>query len=209
MEFMSKMSSLGAEWSLVPNLNEVFITKAAAFRGIVSALKTRGIFDKVLLQVPEEVRGYMVSPPMAISKMPAVVFQYVLRGIGAVGGVEMVRAVAVDSLLSGMLKTMQPLVEGMLRLFGAEPGAFYRKLPQIMENQLTGITFSTQEPGPGIAEITITYEYLRNVPLECFVYWEGLFSVTWRICSVVGQATTELLADAHHNKGRVLISWQR
>ena len=135
----AQTSHLGADFGWSEQALESYQAKAGAFRGLVHAVGEQGLRERVLIGLPSESRAVFDKPPLSVSFMPGVHFQYVLRELDEIGGHDLVREMGLSSMLKGTVNMMRPLIEGTLRMFGATPHAFFRKVPSIMANQVTGM----------------------------------------------------------------------
>lgn len=176
--------ALGAEFGLSAADAEKFKSKASAWAGLMSALKAKGFYDRVLVEVPDEVAALMKHPPTGGAWMPAVAFSYVFVALrGTIDDARMLD-LANASILRGPMRAMKPMVEGMLRLFGTSPLAFFRRLPKIMAQQLQGVTFELVEEQETEVVVEIRYHFVSGLPREAFVYWDGVQRGTFDICGV-------------------------
>lgn len=199
---------LGAGLVSSPADNEVFITKASAFRSLIEAIRRHGLYDEVHARLPVVARKLVENPPFATAWMPAVAFQYLFRGLWEVTDEAKFSEIARDSVVTGPMKLMKPLIEGTIRLFGATPAAFYKRFPQVMESQIKGVTFTVAELVDNRAVITVTYDHLKDVPYESFLYWAAILEITNEICGRRGH--NEVLVDTsepRRNRGLLTLHW--
>jgi hypothetical protein len=199
---------LGAELFKDPSTASSFVTKAGAFRALIDVLRTTGRYPRIHAAADPALRPLMDQPPLPISWMPAVAFQYLFRAMWAVLDPDEFRRVSRDSVLAGPMKVMRPIIEGTLRLFGASPAAFYRRMPAIMAAQVKGIEFEFIELDDTHALLEVRYPLLFDVPEPAFIYWEAVVGHTFDICRCTGTATTELLDDPDRNRARITLDWQ-
>jgi hypothetical protein len=200
---------LGAGLVSSPAENEVFITKASAFRSLIEAIRSHGLYDEVHARLPVVARKLVENPPFATSWMPAVAFQYLFRALWEVADEGSFCTIARDSVVTGPMKLMKPLIEGTIRLFGATPAAFYKRFPQVMESQIKGVTFTVVELTDDRAVITVTYEHLRDVPYESFLYWAAILEITNEICGRTGHNEVYVdTTDPRRNRGRLTLHWE-
>jgi hypothetical protein len=197
----------GAELASIDDVNERFVTRGIALRGLAAALEHLGLYDRVAARLSAPVRELLDDPPLAIGWTPAVVVQYVLRATREVGGLDAVRSVGEQATVLGPLKPMWPVVEGLFRLLGRTPWSILRRLPETLAGSLTGTTFVVAEPTATTAAITVTYEWLHDVPLEAFVYWEGAFVVAPRLCRAPATTRTTMLDSPKRNAARIDVEW--
>jgi hypothetical protein len=183
--------SLIAGLHLRPDWETGFVSKATAFRGLLEAVADAGVAHEVRQAASPELLPWLTEPPLGSAWMPAVVFQPVFAAVDRVGGEDLLRRIAAASMRQGAMRVMQPLVEGMLRLFGASPAAFYQRLPGILANQLKGVEFTVREASERHVLMTVRYAYLQEAPRPGFVYWEGVLQTPVTLCggSVAGSAT--------------------
>ncbi|MEM7151844.1 MAG: hypothetical protein AAF799_03335 [Myxococcota bacterium] len=197
---------LGVEFGLTAADAARFKSKASAWKGLVSALEQKGLHDQVLAKVPEAVAKLMQHPPTGGAWMPAVAFSYVFVALHGTLDDEQMRAVASSSILRGPMKTMKPMVEGMLRLFGTSPLAFFRRLPKIMAQQLQGVTFDLVEAQDTEVLVQVRYHYVRGLPREAFVYWDGVQRSTFDICGV-GPTHCSMKIESEDSSARYHYRW--
>ena len=199
---------LGAELFKDPNDASEFVTKAGAFRALLEVLRNEGVFDQVRAAADPQVLPLIDQPPLPISWMPAIAFQYLFRAMWSVLPPDEFRRVSRGSVLAGPMKVMRPIIEGTLRLFGASPVAFFRRMPGVMAAQVKGIEFEFVVLEDDHAVLEVRYPVLVDVPEPAFVYWEAVVQNTFDICGCEGSATTELLEVPDHNRARINLSWK-
>ena len=202
-----RLAILGAEFGLTPEQSAGFRSKAAAWRGLIAALEAKGYFDEVVREVPAPVRVLMKNPPLGAVWMPAIAFQYVFRALSIRLDDNGMRQLARHSLIRGPMKTMKPVIEGMLRLFGAKPINFLRRTPGVMERQLEGVKFEFFESqSENEASMHIDYYLLRDLPRECFTYWEGVFTTVFDICGI-DDFSTEVEIEPGRHAATIRFRW--
>jgi hypothetical protein len=199
---------LGAELFKDPATAASFVTKAGAFRALLDVLRREGYLGPIRAVADPAVHPLIDQPPLPISWIPAVAFQYLFRAMWAVLGPDEFRRVSRESVLAGPMKVMRPIIEGTLRLFGASPAAFYRRMPAIMAAQVKGIEFEFVELDDQHALLEVRYPLLFDVPEPAFVYWEAIIAHTYAICGCTGTATTEQLDDPDRNRARITLDWR-
>lgn len=197
---------LGIEFGLSAEDAPNFRSKAMAWRGLMSALHAKGLFEEVLAVVPAPVQRYMQKPPLGISWMPAIAFQYVFRALEGQVSAEQMQELAHMSILRGPFKAMSSVVEGMLRLFGSKPEAFLERLPKVMAQQLEGVTFEVEKLAERSVRMMVRYEYVEDLPPACFAYWVGVLTVTFEICGI-SDGRTELAIDDRGRTGMIHFHW--
>lgn len=203
-----KLEILGAEFFKDPRDASRFLTKASAFRAFTNAIKDAGLLPRVMEHCPQAARELIDDPPLPISWMPAVIFQYLFRALERETDGAQLRALAKQSVMTGPMKMMRPIIEGTLRLFGASPVAFFRRMPGLMENQVKGIEFEFEEIDDTSATLLVSYPYLRDVPEAAFVYWEAVVANTFDICGRKGTAKTiPLPGDPDLASANIVLEW--
>lgn len=203
-----ELERLGRELSARPDLNGVFRTRAGAWRGFIELLHERELFEPVRARVPPPVQRLMDTPPLAVSWMPAMGFQFVFRALDELVSPEAFVQLAHDSVVKGPLRRMKPVIEGIIRIFGASPAAFLQKTPQLMASQVEGITFSIDELGEGYAIVGVCYDYLHDVPRVGFEYWRGAMQITFELCRREVRTHTEVLDEPPHNRALIYFDWR-
>lgn len=198
---------LGAEFFEDLADAERFVTKAGAFRALLEVLRSEGHLDRVVERASPVAQPIMREPPLQITWMPAVAFQYLFRAMWAELGPAEFRRVSQMSVMTGPMKVMRPIIEGTLRLFGASPAAFFRRMPKIMAAQLKGIEFEFIELEDRHAVLEVRYPYLHDVPIPAFVYWEAIVANTFEICGCKGSASTGAVSGPNRNCARIVLDW--
>lgn len=190
------------------DLDAILRSRASAFRGLVKACEDAGVLPQMLEVVSERAREHLTRPPLGLAWMPGLVFQEAIVAIDAVAGRETLVKVANASMHAGPMQHMRPFIEGTLRLFGATPHAFYRRLPKMLEGQLIGMTFAYEPKGPDGAIVSIEHGPIRDVDDASFAYWQGVLQVSVELCRRTLKRTAyERDLGAPRNSGRVVIEW--
>ncbi len=200
------MQHLGAEFGLSKADAPRFRSKASAWRGLMAALRGRELFEGVRSRVPPEVVALMDRPPLGAAWMPAVAFQYAFRGLAGLVDDDEVQVVASESVFHGPMKVMRPLVEGSIRLFGPEPAGLFKRIPKIMAQQIEGVRFVNEEVGVKAHTISVSYEHIHDLPVACFTYWAGIFSVVFEICGIP-DVESEVEIDDARRSCRIHYRW--
>ena len=202
-----ELARVGNEFSQRADLNEVFITRASAWRSLLEVLHTHGIHAEVRRRVPPAVGRLMDRPPLPVSWMPAVAFQFIFRALDDLVDEETFARMAHDSVVKGPLVRMKPVVEGILRLFGASPEAFLRRTGPVMETQVRGMTFELEHFEPGLATLRVVYDHLEDPPDSAFDYWRAVMEINFELCSITAKSRTERIDDAPRNAARLVYAW--
>lgn len=200
---------LGSDFGWSEEACNSYKAKASAFRGLGQALKDAKLLDDVLPKLPVPTAEILQKPPLSVSFMKGIHFQYVIKAIHEIGGDDLVYSIARDSILKGSVNMMRPLIEGTLRLFGASPNAFFKKVPQILGGQVTGMTFGYGSETADTAWITVRFEELDDVPPRTWVYWAGVFSSTYALCGLEGTCTPSPTNDPRGREAIIRCAWQK
>jgi len=202
-----ELARAGNEFSQRADLNDVFVTRASAWRSLLEVLHAHGVHDAVRARVPAAVERLMDRPPLPVSWMPAVAFQFIFRALDDLVDPDTFARMAHDSVVKGPLVRMKPVVEGILRLFGASPEAFLRRTAPMMETQVRGMTFELERFEPGEAVLRVVYDHLENPPDSAFDYWRAVMEINFELCSITVVSRTERIDAVPHNAARLIYAW--
>lgn len=196
-----------AAFSTRGDLNEVFVTRASAWRSFMEVLHQHAVFHAVRERVPPAIQRVMDRPPAPTTWMPAVTFQFVFVALDELVDGDAFARMAHDSVVKGPLLHMKPLVEGVFRLFGASPEAFLRRTKPVMETQVRGISFDVERYAAGHAVLRVTYNHLTSPPDSAFDYWRAVMEINFELCSLPVKSRTERVDTPPNNAARLHYWW--
>lgn len=189
------------------DLDEVFRTKAGAWRSFLQVLQERDLFDRVRAGVPREVQAFMDAPPIPVAWMPAICFHHSFVVLQDVITTDELVEIAHDSVVKGPMRPMKPVIEGILRIFGTSPTAFLKRVPDLLMTQMHGVQFSVLELRENEATIEAHYEHLHDVTDFGFDYWRGVLQITFELCRKPVRSQVERIDDARANRAIVRLRW--
>lgn len=196
-----------AAFSRRSDLNERFVTRASAWRSLMEVLHQHAVFHAVRERVPPAIGRLMDRPPPTIAWMPAVTFQFVFVALDELVDRDTFARMAHDSVVKGPLVRMKPVVEGVLRIFGASPEAFLRRTQPVMETQVRGLSFELERYATGHAVLCVRYDLLESPPDSAFDYWRAVMEINFELCSLAVKSRTERIDAPPHNAARLHYWW--
>ena len=115
--------------------------KGSLIRGYAKWLKDNGYYDRVLSRASGAARSRLLDPPFVTDWVASDEQFAVLDAVFAVGGDALLRAMVRGSAQTGVLKLLEPLIQGVVRVFGRTPAAVLSRLPSIRKNIVRGVDF--------------------------------------------------------------------
>jgi uncharacterized protein (DUF2267 family) len=186
---------LGARYGWSSEQVEAFRMKASALRGMLDAIADRPDAAAIRAELPGPIAALFDDPPPAVRKIAAVQLQYLLEAVERVAGPDGLRETAQASVIRGPLKTMRPFIEGVLRLFGQSPKGLLLRVPQVMAQQLEGMSFTSEATDEFTCVIAIRNEVLPTMPRRTWTYWEGVLATTYALCGTRGSVRARVVHD--------------
>jgi hypothetical protein len=179
--------------------------KGGLLRGYAKWLRDNGQLDGVLAKAPNEVRAALLDPPLVSEWVPGHVQNAALEAVVAHGGEAMVRAMIRGSVRTGVLKFIEPLIQGYVRMFGRTPDIVLSRFEALAKTTVRGLVFR-YEPIDGRSGALVTTS--DNAPLGPYspLAWATAIEV---LCELIGfdktKVTYEMTPD--RMRSRVLVRW--
>jgi hypothetical protein len=182
--------------------------KGYVLRGFVSELARRRLTGAVLERVSAAARDALGAPPPATAWVDGALLIEIEVAIEAIAGVDMVRQISHDAVLGGVTAALRPIVQGVLRLFGASPHSILERITLIATASNRGLEFTYSRLDERSGELVMTFPSGRNVPTAIFEGLAGALSSAFETCGVTPTIPSpELLPTARRNSARFHLTW--
>ncbi|MBL8684187.1 MAG: hypothetical protein JNK05_33745 [Myxococcales bacterium] len=179
--------------------------KGGLLRGYAKWLRENKHFDAVSSAASPEVRARLADPPLATEWVSAAMQNGVLAAVHAVGRDELIHSMVRGSIGGGVLRLIEPLIHGVVRVFGRTPAAVLSRLETIRPNVMRGVRFEYEPLGPNSGIV-----HCRAVS-EPFGEHAG---TAWRasiesLCELLGfrGATVTVASSADRREERITVRW--
>jgi hypothetical protein len=121
--------------------------KGSILRGYSRWLREQGHIERVLACASGEAARKLRDPPLVTEWVAGDVQFAVLDAVHAVGGDALLRAMVSGSTQTGVLKLLEPLIQGVVRVFGKSPATLFSRLDSMRGNTIRGVDFRYRSEG--------------------------------------------------------------
>ncbi len=121
--------------------------KGAALRAYIKELERKGWLDAVSAKISPEARAAFAAPPPASSWMDAAPIEELMGVVEALHGEQSVRALS-HGAQKDLVPVLRPVIEGVLRIFGASPATMYARMELLTRTSLRGVEFGWEAASP-------------------------------------------------------------
>lgn len=121
--------------------------KGSLIRGYAKWLKDNGYYNRVLARASAPAIARLIDPPFVTDWVSSSEQFAVLDAVYAVGSDDLLRTMVRGSAQAGVLKLLEPLIQGVVRVFGRTPAAVIARLPSIRKNIVRGVDFHITHTG--------------------------------------------------------------
>jgi hypothetical protein len=146
-----------------------FSVKASVLRGRVHALRARSSFEVVASAVSEPLRALLHTPPLVSSWIDGAALVEIDDVIYDVLGEAALNEIALATVRDGLTPILRNVVEGMLQLFGATPGALLSRMDALSRSTVRGMSFSWEHVAATEGRLTVAYPDSADMPNSAFV----------------------------------------
>lgn len=169
--------------------------KGSVLRGYTKWLRENGYFERVLAQGDAIAKARLMDPPMVTEWVPHEQQFAVLRAVHAVGGDALIRVMIHGSMQSGVLKLLEPLIQGAARVFGRTPATILSRLNSIRKNLVRGVDFRYRAQGDRAAVVEALSERDPLSAHSALAWAASLEAVALSLGFDTTKATFETSAD--------------
>ena len=184
--------------------------KASVLRGYASVLQTRGELDAVLAGVTPAARGIIVRPPISTLWMDPEPVDEIMAAVEARGGLPAVKRLARAGLELVVVPLLRPIIEGLLRIFGASPSVLFRRMDLMSASTLRGVAFTYTEHTARAATIDADI-YGPAVPMSRFVRFTAAYELMIELCGGKPRVSDPVLVaqGPWGSRARCELAWEK
>jgi hypothetical protein len=169
--------------------------KGSIVRGYVKWLRETSRFERVLERASPEARRVLLDPPLVSEWVPSATQFAVLDAVHAVGGDTLIRLMVKEAMRSSVLKLVEPLIQGVVRVFGRSPTVLLSRLDSIRKNTVRGVQFTYRAEGERAGHVVVQ-SLLTPLSPHSALAWAATIE---SLCATLGfervQTERELSAD--------------
>ncbi len=103
-------------------------------------LVQHGLLAQVLARMPANARPMLETPPPATTFVPLAVFDHVVRGLAASAPEAALERMGYESTRNSIGPTLEPIIQGVIRVFGATPSAIFGRLELTLRWGFRGVS---------------------------------------------------------------------
>ena len=183
--------------------------KGSVVRAIVTLLTEHGLQDEMIRQVSPRAAALIVEPPLPTMWVDARDSNDIYQALHDLVGPERLRRLNHDAIERGVSPLLKAAAEGVLRIFGASPGALLSKLDRVGGSTARGVVYHYVEIDAHSGHFDIEYPALRDVPVGPFVATGGALELVFDMCRVRGMfGEPVFVPNGRNNRMRFLVSWR-
>src|SRR5262249_10234826 len=131
-----------------------------------------GITKEVLAAVSDETRAELENPPPASSWIDAMVIEEMIAAVDSVRGLYAVRKVTRDGQMAAIAPLLQPVLSGLLRLFGTSPLTLLQRFAQLSSRNVRGLELEWTTDSERGGRLRIKFPR-KKIPRSAFVGFES------------------------------------
>ncbi len=159
--------------------------KGAALRAYIKQLERKEWMAAVSAQVSDETRALFAAPPPSSSWMDAAPIEDLMAAVEKLHGEDAVRALSHDAQ-NDLIPIYRPILEGVLRIFGASPATMYARMELLTRTALRGVEYAWHEASPRSGDLEVRFVARRELPRRAFVSFIASFQVILELCGKKG-----------------------
>jgi hypothetical protein len=161
------------------------LAKASVLRGYLAQLEKSGQLGAVRARVSASTRALMDAPPQVTQWIDAGALEDLYEALGALEGAAGVRRMVREAILASILPYVRPILQGILRVFGATPGALFARADLAFRSTLQGVTVQFTQGSENAGVVVVRYAAHRAPPMA-FAAWQGTLEVGFSLCGSTG-----------------------
>lgn len=179
--------------------------KGSIVRGYAKWLRENGHLDRVLERATPEAKRVLLDPPLVSEWVSATTQFAVLDAVHAVGGDALLRSLIKGAMHNTVLKLLEPLIQGVVRVFGRSPTVLLARLGSIRKNAVHGVDFDYQPADDRGGRVVASSMGGALSPHSALAWAVTIESV----CGVLGfdKARTEHEMSADRTRATIHVRW--
>jgi hypothetical protein len=174
--------------NVVKALQATYRIKGTTYRAHAKYLKDHRIVEAVMSRLSPEAAAALADPPLPGSWMDARLLEEIVEAVHAIEGDEGVLRLARQAI-KDMLPAMVPIMQGVLRIFGASPSFLLPRMNDLIRPTVQGLEFKYTPVGERACTMDIHYATTRVLPRCSFVTTRAAFEQILSLCSTKGTIT--------------------
>jgi hypothetical protein len=183
----------------------MYQVKGVVVRTYVKYLEREGRMAAVLERLSPAEAATLRNPPLPGTWVDAMVLENVSGAIFELDGLAALRRLSRTTINEGMLPTLRPMIQGIMRLIGVSPSSLFSRLNDVVKTSCKGIDYQWTSTGDRSGKMEVRYDTTRAVPAHAFITGAASLEAVLELCSVKGVVSEpELLGP---NRGRYTIRW--
>lgn len=175
------MNSRAAPLQPLSANREPYRVKCSVLRGYVTVLGRSGELAQLRAQVSAATRALLDDPPPTSTWLEPGPIDELADAVVGRGGPAAARKLAREGLSLTVLPLVRPVIESMLRLFGATPATIFRRVGTIGGTTMRGVAFEYQASSEREGQIEADV-YDSELCLSRFYRFAGAFELMGELC---------------------------
>lgn len=140
------------------------MVKGGAMRATLALVAEGGLRDRVYGRASSAVRALFDDPPLASAWVDGGCMDEIEQILLEEAGVEKLQSISRGAALRGMGPMLRPIVEGLLRVFGASPASLASRAGMIVSQSAKGIEAGYTSTGATSGVLTLRFPHGRPPP---------------------------------------------
>jgi hypothetical protein len=154
-------------------------------RGIVDWVVSSGLRDKVFPTLPPGAQRHFQHAPLPIAWIDPSDYDPLFPAIAKAAGPEILVRCGVETTRTSFGPIVQPILKGMLKIFGGGPDAIFSHMDSVTRVLFKGLTFDWVAHGPEAGTLTLSAE--DRPPAEWFRSWVGALQFAFELTNTEGK----------------------
>lgn len=139
------------------------LSKGSVMRGWRDVLEKVEVLERVSTRLTPEVAALLVDPPAATAWIDMAYFECVAEAVRLELGEAELDRLFVQAQNIGLNAVLTRFASGLIRLFGASPGAVLSHAPAAAKNQTVGIEYAYRAIDDRSGELSLTFPFRRQM----------------------------------------------
>jgi hypothetical protein len=179
--------------------------KGSLVRGYAKWLRDNGQFELVIERARPEARRVLLDPPLVSEWVEAETQFAVLDAVYAVGGDTLLRSMVKGAMNNSVLKLLEPLIQGVVRVFGRSPTVLLSRLGSIRKNSVHGVDFDYRADGERAGHV-VARSLAKPLSSHSALAWAVAIE---SVCATLGFDTvrTEHELSADRMRATIHVRW--
>jgi hypothetical protein len=164
----------------------LYRVKGWIFRAHIAYLKRHGKLDAVVARLSQAAAGAVVSLPLAGSWIEGPLLDEIVEGVDALEGSPGVLAMEEAMLRIEMVQVLLPMVQGVMRIFGASPASLFKRFGDLVRTSSHGIEFQYVETSERSGTMEVRYHTDKTMTRPSFMTTVPALHAILRFCGTSG-----------------------